>query len=444
MCGIFGVVGIRKAAELTAIGLHVNQHRAVDYVGIVSSDGSPQLYREVGNGIARRVFKMRKLNRLHGNDALGHIRYPTVVDDKQRENIQPVIGKYGTMPIAIAHNGNITNTDELKRLIPGAKFTTSMDTEVILRLLEAGRSGDLETDLMDTLRMLEGSFSLGVLMPDRLIAVRDRRGNRPLSIGKLNGGHCVSSETCAFPNVDAELIGEVEPGTMVSIRHGGFDVKRFAKPCEKKCRFEAIYFSHPASTVFGEEVDQFRMDLGQALERLFPVPDADIVTAVPDSAIPIAQGYAASGRSGRYRQVIFRSHYVGRSFIAATQAKRDAAVTQKLIFGPEGRIRDKNIVVVDDSIMRGTTMPKVVKRLRQLGANRIDVRVGSPPNISPCIYGINTPTRGELIASSHTIEEIRKEMDADSLEYLPLKALKALSPNPGTFCYACMTGKYWQ
>jgi amidophosphoribosyltransferase len=238
-------------------------------------------------------------------------------------------------------------------------------------------------------------------------------------------------------------MGKVKAGTMVFIRRGGIKVKRFAKPCLKQCRFEGIYFSHPASEVFGEDVHQFRRDIGRALEELFPVPNADIVISVPDSAIPIAEGYAASGRSGPYHPFICRSHYVGRSFIAATNAKRDAAVTQKFIFGPRKRIAGKNVVVVDDSIVRGTTMPKIIKKLRKLGAKSIHVRVGSPPNTHPCLYGINTPTFKELIASSHSIEEIRKEMGADSLEYLPLEALKKLSPNPDTFCYACMGGKYW-
>jgi amidophosphoribosyltransferase len=441
MCGIFGVVGVRKAAELTVIGLHGNQHRAVDYVGIASSDGA-EIFREVGIGLARQVFTKNTLDRLHGKDALGHIRYPTVADDKTRENIQPVVGTYGAIPIAIAHNGNLTNVDELKELIPAAKLTTSMDTELILRLLETRPSGDFETDLVRVLGLLEGSFSLGILLPNRLIAVRDRHGNRPLSIGRLNGGHCVSSETCAFPNVGAEPLCDVEPGTMVSIRYDGIDIKRFAEPDERKCRFEGIYFSHPASRVFGEEIGQFRITIGQALERLFPVPEADIVTPIPDSSNFIAMGYAASGKSGKYFPVIARSHYVGRTFIAATQAKRDIEVAQKFAFSA-GEIAGKTIVVVDDSIVRGTTMPKIVAKLRQLGAKAIHVRIGSPPITHPCIYGINTPTREELMASSLNIDDMRGKINADSLEFLPLETLKTLSPNPSTFCFACMSGDYW-
>ncbi|HEY5220607.1 MAG TPA: amidophosphoribosyltransferase, partial [Candidatus Paceibacterota bacterium] len=375
-------------------------------------------------------------------DALGHIRYPTVVDDKTRENIQPLVGKYGTMPIAIAHNGNLTNADELKKLVPAAHLVTSMDTELILRLLEANPSGDFEADIIRVLGLLEGSFSLGILLPNRLIAIRDRHGNRPLSIGKLNGGYCVSSETCAFPNVDAELLSDVEAGTMVSIGHDGINVKRFAEPDEKKCRFESIYYSHPGSDVFGEEVGQLRVRIGQELERLFPVPEADIVTPIPDSANLMAVGFAASGRSGKYFPVIARSHYVGRTFIAATQTQRDVEVAQKFTFSA-GEIAGKTIVVVDDSIVRGTTLPKIVAKLRQLRAKAIHIRIGSPPITHPCIYGINTPNREELVAASLTIKEIRDRMGADSLEFLPLETLKALSPNPGTFCFACMSGEYW-
>jgi amidophosphoribosyltransferase len=441
MCGICGIVNVRKAPEVTAVILHYNQHRANDYVGIVSSDGS-QIFREAGPGLARQFFTKEKLDNLHGKDALGHVRYPTVADDPSLENIQPIVGSYGTMPVAIVHNGNITNVSELKALVPDEKFTTSMDTEVILRLLEMHPSGDFEADLVTVLKMLEGSFSLGILIPDCLIAIRDRHGNRPLSIGKLNGGYCISSETCAFPGVDAEFVSEIEPGTMVFIRRDRFDVKRFAEPREKKCRFEGIYFSHPASKVFGEEVGRFRIAIGRALEDLFPVPDADIVIGVPDSANFIAMGYAASGRSGMYFPAIMRSHYVGRTFIAATQANRDAEVTQKFIFSTD-EIAGKTIVVVDDSIVRGTTMPKIVAKLWQFGAKSVHVRIGSPPIAHPCIYGINTPTHKELMASSLTVDTMREKMGADSLEFLSLETLKTLSPNPDTFCYACMNGEYW-
>ncbi len=443
MCGIFGAVDIRQAAELTVIGLHGNQHRAIDYAGIVSSDGE-RFYREVGTGLVRRVFTKGKIDNLHGKDALGHIRYPTVADDETRENIQPIVGDYAGTPIAIAHNGNLTNTEELKTLVPASQIHTSMDTEYILRLLEARATGNgnIEEDLVSVFALLRGSFALGILLPNRLIAVRDKSGNRPLSIGTFNGGYCISSETCAFPNVGAKYLADVAPGTMVSLSHRACFVKRFAQPDEKKCRFEGIYYSHPASKVFGESVSRFRMAVGRKLEELFPVHGVDIVAPVPDSSIFMAMGYGESGRSGVYFPAISRNHYVGRTFIAATQAKRDAEVAQKFTFDAE-EINKKKIVVVDDSIVRATTLPKIVTELRILGAQEVHLCIGSPPITHSCRYGINTPTREELAAASLTPEEIRRKIGADSLKFLPLDALKALSPSPERFCFSCMTGEYW-
>lgn len=442
MCGIFGVYNERNAAELTVIGLHGNQHRAIDYAGIVSSDGT-YLYREAGSGIARQVFTKEALNRLHGKHALGHIRYPTVTDDEARDNSQPIVGTYAGKQIAIAHNGNLTNVDELQRLLPTSKLLTSMDTEYILRLLEARCTGDFDEDLKGVLQLLRGSFSLGILLPDRFIAVRDKSGNRPLSIGKLRGGYCISSETCVFPNVEAVPLQDVEAGTFVSIGMNGLRTVQYAVAAEQKCRFEGVYFSLPSSNTFNESATRFRFALGQALENCAPViGGADIVTPVPDSANPIALGYGESGRSGRFFPVIIRNHYVGRTFIAATQLRRDAAVAQKFGFCAE-EIRGKRIVVVDDSIVRGTTMPTIVAMLRQLGASAVHVRIGCPPIAHPCRYGINTPTRKELIAANMTHADMCHHIGADTLEFLPLEVLQSLSPHPEKWCFACMNGKYW-
>ncbi len=441
MCAIFGVFHAPKAAELVAIGLHSNQHRAIDYAGIVSSDGQ-NLYRECGPGLSRQVFTSEKLNRLHGQSAIGHIRYPTVSDNPTRDNTQPVMGIYNNVPIAMAHNGNITNTLELSRNFPDLKPATSLDTEFILRLLRAHSTGNIEEDIRSVSKLLQGSFTLGILLPDRLIAVRDKSGNRPLSIGEMNGGYCISSETCAFPAVGARHVADVAAGTIVTISSSGLATTQMTEACEKKCRFEIIYNSHPGSVVYGEGVARFRMRIGETLEKLFPVPGADIVTPVPDSSNFMAAGFAKSGRSGEYFQVIIRSHYAGRSFIAANQAKRDDEVAHKFTFVPE-EIKGKVIVVIDDSIMRGTTLPKVVRELKLLGARAVHVRIGSPPNKYSCRYGIHTPTNEELVSSSLCSEEIRKLVGADSLEFLPLEALKSLSPNPETFCFACMNGEYW-
>lgn len=442
MCAIFAVFNARKAAELTVIGLHGNQHRAIDYVGIVSSDGT-NLYRQCGPGLARQVFTPKMLDALHGRHALGHIRYPTVSDDQTRDNIQPILGTYGSLPIAIAHNGNITNVAELRGKLSDPLMATSMDTEYILRLLQKQyNTGNIECDLAAVFEQLKGSYSLAILLPEMLIAVRDPSGNRPLSIGESNGSYFLSSETCAFGNVGAKPILDVEPGTMVIINWKGVRIVRFAKANERKCRFEGIYFSNPSSKVFGEGVTTFRMRLGEALEREHPVPGADIVAPIPDSSIYIALGYSRTSRSGEYFPVINRNHYVGRTFIAATQAMRDEDVSQKFHFTVE-KIAGQKIVLIDDSIVRGTTLPKIVAHLRKYDAKEVHVRIGCPPIAYSCIYGINTPDRDKLIAAHKTPQEVCEWVGADSLEYLPLEVLKGLSPDPESYCFSCMTGMYW-
>ena len=441
MCGIFGVYNAKKAAELTVIGLHGNQHRAIDYAGIVTSDGR-NLHRERGPGLARQVFDKETLNRLHGMHAVGHIRYPTVTDDAHRDNIQPLLGVYGRGQIALAHNGNLTNRSELEPLLKTPILATSIESELILRLLEERQTGDIVVDLTHIFSLLKGSYCLGILLPDRLIAVRDRSASHPLSIGIQNGSYFVSSETVAFGGLDASFVRDVDAGEMVVIDHEGMHPHRFADRAEKKCRFEGNYFSHPSSTVFGEPVAEYRRILGRALEEYCPAHGADIVTPVPDSSIFIAQGYAESNRSGRYNPVIVRSHYVGRTFIAATQAKRDEEVAQKFSFTPPD-IMGKKIVVVDDSIVRGTTLPIIAHKLREYGAKEIHLRIGSPPITHPCLYGINTPDKEKLISAHFSPAQICCTIGADSLEFLPLEVQRQISPNPESFCFACMDGKYW-
>lgn len=442
MCGVFGVFNARKAAEWTVIGLHGNQHRAIDYAGIVSSDGS-NLYRHAGPGLARQVFAdKRVLDRLHGRHAVGHIRYPTVADDPNRENLQPVMGNYGGEPFALAHNGNLTNRDELSKLLGKTTLATSMDTEYIVRLLEKFHTGDLVEDLKRVFSRLRGSYALCILMRERLVAALDPSSNRPLSVGRKDESWFVSSETCGFGGVGAEFVREIRAGEILTIEApDGLRSWPFADPTPKKCRFEGNYFSHPSSLAFGEAVDEYRQRLGRALETAHPA-DADIVTPVPDSSNFIAMGYAESGRSGTYRPVIIRSHYVGRTFIAADQAKRDAEVAQKFSFTAHS-IEGKRIVVVDDSVVRGTTLPKIVAELRRHGAAAVHVRIGSPPILFPCLYGINTPKKEELVSANLTKAHICTAVGADSLEFLPLEMQKQLSPDPQSFCYACMDGQYW-
>ena len=441
MCGIFAALNIPKAAEHVTIGLHATQHRARDYAGIATSDGQ-HIYRERGPGIVRQVFTRAMLDRLHGRDALGHIRYPTVDDDPTRDNIQPVLGYYAGREFALAHNGNLTNVEELRAMFPGAKLKTSLDTEMIVRLLEYFDSGDIEADIREVLRLVKGSCTFVMLLPNRIIAVRDKSGNRPLSIGKSDEGYYVSSETCAFANVHAEFLMDVPAGSMVVLEYGGYRTVELAKACEQNCRFEAIYFAHPGSRVFEEEVTPFRIALGRALEEFAPAIGADIVTPIPDSSNMIALGYGEGGRSGKFLPVITRNHYVGRTFIAATQAARDVEVSRKFGF-TEGLIRGKSIVVIDDSIVRGTTMPKIVRRLYELRAKAVHVRIACPPILYSCHYGINTPTRDELAAVRYSRSELEELIGADSLQYLPLTHLRELSPRSEKLCYACMDGKYW-
>jgi amidophosphoribosyltransferase len=442
MCGVFGVFGATKAAERTVIGLHGNQHRAREFAGIATSEGT-NIFLETGVGLAREIFSdLDKLNRLHGRHALGHVRYSTTerkADDKYRNNIQPIKGWYGGKEFALAHNGNLYNLEELQRLL-GAPRATTMDSEYIVRLLEKWQTGNLVEDLKKVFSHLKGSYSLGILFPDRLVAVRDPSGCRPLSLGKFGESYCISSETCGFSGVGAEHIRDVEAGQIVCIDNDGPKTWPFAQPKLQKCRFEGNYFSLPTSLTFGEAVDEYRLQLGRALQDYCPTPGADIVTPVPDSSNYIAMGYAESGKSGSWRPVITRSHY-GRSFIAASQVERDETVALKFSFSPHA-IEGKSIVVVDDSIVRGTTLRKVITEMRRYKPREIHVRSGSPKIRFPCIYGIDTPDKSKLIAATHSKKEICAALEADSVQFLPLEAQKELSTDPKSFCFACMDGEY--
>ncbi len=445
MCGLVGVIRGKKAAELAAIGLHHNQHRAVDAAGIVSSNGR-YLFRERGNGIVRNVFDADMLDRLHGMSAIGHIRYATSGADgdaKKYDNVQPIVGHFHGTQIAIAHNGNLTNVPELERHVSPNERTTTTDTEFILRLIEREKSHDIIHAIKNVLRMLRGSYELLVLLPDRMIAVRDPHGNHPLSIGKSGTTYFVSSETCAFPSLDAQYVGEVEPGTMVTFpEHGEMTVTRYANPSLRQCVFELVYYGHPSSKIFGRNVGRFRVRLGRQLEEEFGVPSGEIVVGIPDSSNYIARGYGESGRSGEHYPAINRHHYVGRTFIAATQAMRDLEVSNKFTFSADD-VAGKIVVLIDDSIVRGTTLINVIGVLRRMGAREVHVRIASPPFKHPCRLGINTKTYEELIANNKTLEEIRAHIDADSLQYLSLGAVKTVVEDHENFCFACMDGSKW-
>ncbi|HVU75509.1 MAG TPA: amidophosphoribosyltransferase, partial [Candidatus Paceibacterota bacterium] len=417
----------------------------VDAAGIVSSNGR-YLFRERGQGIVRTVFTKEMLDRLQGMAAIGHIRYATSGeegDGAKYDNVQPILGTFNGMPIAIAHNGNLTNIEELGRHVAPSERTTSMDTEFILRLLEREKSQDIEHALANVLALLKGSYELLILMPDRLIAVRDPHGNHPLSIGRSGDSYFVSSETCAYPSIQAEYVGDVEAGTFVTIKeHGQPVASRYAEASLKQCAFELVYYAHPGSFVFGSNVGRFRQNLGIRLEAEFGIPGSDIVIGVPDSSNFIAMGFGKSGRSGEYYPAISRHHNVGRTFIAATQAMRDEEVASKFTFSTH-EVAGKTVVLIDDSIVRGTTLRKVIGVMRQMGAKAVHVRIGSAPFRHPCRYGINTKSYDELIANQKTVEGICEEIGADSLAYLSIKSLQDLTGRPGDYCFACMNGKFW-
>ena len=439
MCGIFAVFNAEDAASVTRLGLHAQQHRAVEYAGMVTSDGD-KFYRHARPGLALQVFGQEEISGLRGRIALGHIRYSTVEDDPFLDNTQPIMEE-GI--VAIAHNGNLTNTQALRFGLPlDVRLETSMDTELILRRFCLAQGSTVER-IGEALKDVRGTATLVFLFLDRLIAVRDPSDNRPLSLGVRGESYFIASETCAFDAVGARTIRDVEPGEIVVVSDAGlasYSLPNSIGIPKARCRFEAIYYAFPASTMFGEEVSDFRFRLGQKLEEVCPAP-AEVVVGVPDSATLIAHGYGASERSGKFAFGILRSHYGGRSFVQKGQASRSEVIETK--FQVVRRVvAGRDISLVDDSIVRLNTMPRVVSLLRRADVRSIHVRIGCPRITDPCRYGIDTPTKQELAASSLTDEQMCERIGADSLEFLPLEALRELAEHPDDFCYACMTGTY--
>lgn len=440
-CGIFGVFGASEAANLTYLGLHALQHRGQEAAGIVTSDGS-QLHIQKDLGLVQDVFDAARLNKLPGDRAIGHVRYGTAGDGGIK-NAQPFAVDYGNQPIALAHNGHLINAENLRRELEGqgAIFFSSSDTEVILHLI-AREAGEPADRIAAALQRVEGAYSLLFLTDRQLIGVRDPRGFRPLILGRRGSSHILASETCALGLIDAEFVREVQPGEMVIIDEEG--VRSFfpfpTRPLAR-CIFEHVYFARPDSIVFGQSVYAARVEMGRELARQHPV-EADLVIPVPDSGVPAAIGYAEE-RGIPFGLGLVRSHYVGRTFIEPTQSIRHFGVRLKL--SPIADVlRGKRIVVVDDSIVRGTTSRKIVKMLRSAGAREIHLRVSSPPTVWPCFYGIDTPNRQELIAASHTLDEITRYVTADSIGYLSLEGLRrAVGSEDGSgYCDACFTGRY--
>ncbi len=449
MCGILGLFGVRDAATLLTLGLHGLQHRGGDGVGIVTTDGN-RFYVEGGHGTVYQVLPEQKLALLPGETGIVHARYPTssLGESASRETlstIQPILGRYSNQAIAVAHNGNITNLEYLDTLLTGVTRTTSMDTEYVLRLLELYETGHIEQDLAHVLSLLEGSVTLVILLPDRLIAVRDKSGCRPLSIGKVGDGYCVASEDCVFPSLRAAHVMDVEPGTMVTIDANGCRVTRFAEPTERRCIFEHVYFAKAESVVFGKSVSEVRMDIGRRLARVCAIERPHLVVPVPLSSIPIAVGYAEATQWGRFYAVLSRNldrTSAARTFTAGNQNIRCTKVARKFNVN-QSAVRGKVVLVIDDSIVRGTTMPGIVDVLRWCGAVEVHVAVGSPPFTHQCFYGIYTPTEEELLAASRSIEEMRAHVGADSLTFLPQAELREAVQEPDLYCSACTDGQYW-
>lgn len=441
-CGVFGILGDAEAAHLTYLGLHALQHRGQEGAGIACSDGS--LIRCVrGRGLVHDVFGGAQLATLTGTLAIGHNRYSTAGDDSLR-NIQPFVVRYQDGQIAIAHNGNLVNANALREELEarGSIFTATSDTEVILHLIATSTQSTIINRLVDALSRVQGAYSLLLATEQALVAVRDPWGFRPLVLGRRGAAWVACSETCALDLIGASFVREVQPGEMVIIdpREGLTSLRPFPRRPRRACVFEHIYFARPDSMIFGRSVYDMRVQLGRLLARAHPV-EADVVVPVPDSGVPGALGYAAE--SGiPYQLGLLRSHYVGRTFIEPSQQIRDFGVKLKL--SPVRSVLEgKRVVVVDDSIVRGTTSRKIVRLLRSAGAREVHLRVTAPPTTGSCFYGIDTPTREELIASRMDLAGIRGWLESDSLGYLPLETLReAEGEDRGRYCEACFSGEY--
>jgi len=441
MCGIFGIEGNADAANFTYLGLYALQHRGQESSGIVSWDGEA-LRVERGMGQIADVFNEEALARLPGVRALGHTRYSTA-GTSVLDNAQPIVVNTSMGPIALVHNGNLVNAVSERRRLEqsGSIFQTSSDTEIILHLMARNPRRNLVDSLMIALQRVRGAYSLILLTADAVIAARDPHGFRPLILGDLKGSTCFASESCAFDLLGARSVREIEPGEVVVAAAGKLQSHRVEPGhAPARCLFEMVYFARPDSEVFGDAVSKARLEMGARLAREAPA-DADIVVPVPDSGLFSALGYAReSGLPLEFG--LIRNHYVGRTFIEPRQSIRHFGVKVKL--NPVRQlIEGKRVVLVDDSIVRGTTSPKIVRMIRDGGAKEVHVRISCPPTAWPCFYGINMPTREELIASSNSIDEIRQFVGADTLGYLSLDALKdSLTSTERGYCTACWTGDY--
>jgi amidophosphoribosyltransferase len=440
-CGLFGAWNHAEAANVVYLGLYALQHRGQESAGIASTDGHA-FHVEKAMGWVADVFSRDRLKRLPGHRAIGHVRYSTAGSSNLR-NAQPISASTAHGPVAIAHNGNLVNAEELRAELEkdGAVFQSNSDTEVILHLLAREPGATLIEQLARALTRVKGAYTLLLLTPDSMVGVRDPSGFRPLSLGQLDDGWILASETCALDLMEAKIVRDVEPGEILVVDDKGLTSFKPFKPADRlQCVFEYVYFARPDSVLWGRNVHTVRKALGHQLAREHPV-QADLVIPVPDSGVGAALGF--SEESGLpYDSGLVRNHYVGRTFIEPQQGIRHFGVKVKL--NPNREVLEgKRVVVVDDSIVRGTTSRKIVKMIRSAGAREVHVRISSPPIQWPCYYGIDTPTRKELIGSSHNVDEIQRYLGADTLGYLSLEGmLKATGSDPNDFCHACFTGHY--
>ena len=442
MCSVVGIYGNENASKLAFYSLFAMQHRGQEAAGISSSDGNT-IKTVKDRGLVTQIFKEEHFAVLKGKLAIGHTRYSTAGDDSILD-AQPVFARYGLGEISIVHNGNLVNAKEIREELikKGAIFQTNMDTENLIHLIAKNyEKKRLKDRIIDAVKKIKGAFSLIILSRSKMFVIRDPFGFRPLSIGKLkSGGYIVASETCAFELVGAEFIRDVKPGEMLIFEDNKIKSEMIFTPSPKQCIFEYIYFARPDSNVFGKNVYSTRKQMGRELARELPV-DADMVVPVPDSGVAAALGYAEE--SGiPFEMAIMRNHYVGRTFIEPTQEIRDLKVKMKL--SPiKHKIEGKKLVVIDDSIVRGTTSRRIVRMLRDAGAKEVHMRIASPATIGPCYYGVDTPTREELIASKMSTKEICKYIEADSLAYLSIDSIvKAIEDTKENYCFACFDGNY--
>jgi amidophosphoribosyltransferase len=447
-CGVVAIFAHPEAEKLAYLGLHALQHRGQESAGIVSSDGL-SLHQHKAMGLVADIFTEDVLRPLRGSIAIGHTRYSTA-GDSALLNAQPILVQSNKGAIALAHNGNLVNAQTIRQRLEsqGSIFQTNSDTEVIVHLIALSREHTLPEAMADALRRVEGAFSLVMMSADRVFAARDPRGFRPLALGRIPAteGHSrdtivFASETCAFDLIGAEYVREVKPGELIVVGPDEITSRFYStSAAQSSCIFEHVYFSRPDSMVFGRAVQTSRENLGRQLAQESPV-EADLVVPVPDSGVTAAVGYAAE--SGiPFRFALIRNHYVGRTFIEPQQSVRDFGVKLKL--NPIRHLLEgKRVILVDDSLVRGTTSRKIVRMVRGAGAREVHLRISCPPTISPCFYGVDTPSLSELIAANISVEEIRRFVEADTLSYLSLRSLReAVADRNHDFCYACYTGNY--